>query len=189
MTQVVPSSSSNENNKDGDDSTQKLYRIVPTELLPALRASMPAYEFLQTCTNRYKLRGKPIYEDERNAHALVWVGAPGYGRILPRDLAKISPFDSSVQGGDATWEGIRIYRGKILSLEKHLKRLFRSAKALGFENVHTKDEIIDAIFQTLAANQMRDSAHMRLTLTRYVFHNYFLLLFRTIHTQHFKYLS
>ena len=177
VTQVVPSSSSNKNNENGDDcdftSSPKLYRIVPTELLPALRASMPAYEFLQTCTKRYKIRGTPVYEDERNAHALVWVGAPGYGRILPRDLAKISPFDSSVQGGDATWEGIRIYRGKILSLEKHLKRLFRSAKALGFENVHSKDEIIDAIFQTLAANQMRDSAHMRLTLTRYVFHSYF----------------
>jgi branched-subunit amino acid aminotransferase/4-amino-4-deoxychorismate lyase len=71
-----------------------------------------------------------------------------------------------VQGGDATWEGIRMYRGKILSLEKHLKRLFKSAKALGFENMHTKEEIVEAIFRVLAANGMRDGAHMRLTLTR-----------------------
>lgn len=78
----------------------------------------------------------------------------------------VSPWDSSVQGGDAAWEGIRVYRGKILSLERHLRRLFKSSKALGFENVHTKDEIIDAIFRTLAANGMRDNAHMRLTLTR-----------------------
>eukprot|EP00522_Entomoneis_paludosa_P001100 CAMPEP_0172466876 /NCGR_PEP_ID=MMETSP1065-20121228/57343_1 /TAXON_ID=265537 /ORGANISM="Amphiprora paludosa, Strain CCMP125" /LENGTH=277 /DNA_ID=CAMNT_0013223831 /DNA_START=36 /DNA_END=866 /DNA_ORIENTATION=+ len=81
-------------------------------------------------------------------------------------MAGVNPWDSSVQGGDATWEGIRVYRGKILSLEKHLRRLSKSAKALGFENVHTKEEITEAIFRTLAANGMRDSAHMRLTLTR-----------------------
>jgi hypothetical protein len=77
-----------------------------------------------------------------------------------------SPWDSSVQGGDACWEGLRIYRGKILSLEKHLKRLFRSAKALGFENVHTKDQVTDAIFRTLSANGMRDGGHIRLTFSR-----------------------
>ena len=59
-----------------------------------------------------------------------------------------------------------MYRGKILSLDRHLKRLFKSAKALGFKNVHTKEEVVEAIFQTLAANGMRDNAHMRLTLTR-----------------------
>lgn len=81
-------------------------------------------------------------------------------------MAAVSPWDSSVQGGDAAWEGIRVYRGKILSLDKHLRRLMRSSKALGFKNVHTKAQITDAIFQTLAANGMRDNAHMRLTLTR-----------------------
>ena len=81
-------------------------------------------------------------------------------------MAGLSPWDSSVQGGDGCWEGLRVYRGKILSLEKHLRRLFRSAKALGFENVHTKAQVVDAIFRTLAANGMRDNAHMRLTLTR-----------------------
>jgi branched-subunit amino acid aminotransferase/4-amino-4-deoxychorismate lyase len=59
-----------------------------------------------------------------------------------------------------------VYNGKILSLDKHLRRLQRSAKALGYENVHTTQEITEAIFQTLAANGMRDGAHMRLTLTR-----------------------
>jgi len=78
----------------------------------------------------------------------------------------VSPWDSSVQGGDAAWEGLRVYRGKILSLDKHLRRLFKSAKALGFDNVHTQEEIKEAIFRTLAANGMRDAAHMRLTLTR-----------------------
>ena len=78
----------------------------------------------------------------------------------------ISPFDSAVQGGDATWEGLRVYRGKVLLLERHLQRLIHSTKALGFQNVHSRDEIKEAIFQVLAANGMRDGAHMRLTLTR-----------------------
>lgn len=147
----------------------KRYRTLNPILMPALHASFPAYEFLRRLSPSYQERGPPttqIYEDPRNEHLLVWVGAPNRGRLIPRDLAGVSPWDSSVQGGDACWEGIRVYRGKILSLEKHLGRLFRSAKALGFKNVHTKEEIIEAIFNTLAANGMRDNAHMRLTLTR-----------------------
>jgi branched-chain amino acid aminotransferase group I len=85
---------------------------------------------------------------------------------MPREMAAVSPWDSAVQGGDACWEGLRVYRGKILSLEKHLRRLFKSAKALGFEQVHTPDQVKEAIFRTLAANGMRDGAHMRLTLSR-----------------------
>lgn len=145
------------------------YRTLDPSLMPALKASFPAYEFLKQLTTAYKVRGPPpekIYEDPRNENLLVWIGAPNTGRLIPRDMAGVSPWDSSVQGGDGCWEGLRVYRGKILSLDKHLRRLFRSAKALGFENVHTKEQVIDAIFRTLAANGMRDQAHMRLTLTR-----------------------
>ncbi|KAL7543719.1 hypothetical protein ACHAWF_007840 [Thalassiosira exigua] len=157
---------------------KRRYRTVPPALLPALRMSVPAYDFLRTLTLAHRTRAlsKPpsgrLYEDPRNESVLVYVGAPsgpgrrGAGRIVPRDMAGISPFDSSVQGGDATWEGIRIYDGKIFHLDRHLDRLFRSAKALGFERVHTRSEIIEAIFRVLAANGMRDGAHMRLTLTR-----------------------
>eukprot|EP00536_Pseudo-nitzschia_multiseries_P007079 jgi/Psemu1/65868/estExt_Genemark1.C_1600026 len=121
-------------------------------------------------TTPYEKRGpsaSEIYEDPRNEHLhlLVWIGAPGLGRLLPRSLAGVSPWDSSavmVVGKESEV----LYNGRIMSLDKHLKRLFRSAKALGFENVHTKDEVIEAIFQTLAANGMRNDAHMRLTLTR-----------------------
>lgn len=150
----------------------KKYCTVPPALLSTLRMSIPAFNFLRTLTSAYKQRaivqppsGK-LYEDPRNEHVFVFVGAKGKGRILPRDMAAVSPFDSSVQGGDATWEGMRVYDGKIWHLDAHLDRLFRSAKALGFENVHTRCEIIEAIFQVLAANGMRDGAHMRLTLTR-----------------------
>lgn len=139
------------------------------KLIPGLKISMPAYLFLSQLTTPYEKRGPPqseLYEDSRNEHLLVWIGAPGRGRLLPRSLAGVSPWDSSVQGGDGCWEGIRVYNGRIMSLDKHLKRLFRSSKALGFENVHTKQEVTEAIFQTLAANGMRNDAHMRLTLTR-----------------------
>jgi branched-subunit amino acid aminotransferase/4-amino-4-deoxychorismate lyase len=158
----------------GNGSRQSRYRTVPPDLLPALRLTMPAYTFLQTLTASHKNRalttppsGK-LYEDPRNEHVLVYVGTPGRksGNIIPRELAKISPFDSSVQGGDATWEGIRIYNGRVFHLDHHLNRLFRSAKALGFENVHSRKEIRECIFRVLAANGMRDGAHMRLTLTR-----------------------
>lgn len=150
----------------------KKYRTLDPSLYTALQASMPAYDYLQQYTYGHRHRGPPpsqkIYEDPRNENLLVYIGAKlrGKGRLIPRQLAGVSPWDSSVQGGDGTWEGLRVYNGKILSLDKHLRRLQRSAKALGFQNVHTSQEITEAIFQTLAANGMRDGAHMRLTLTR-----------------------
>jgi branched-chain amino acid aminotransferase group I len=100
--------------------------------------------------------------DPRNADILVHVG----GRLLPREEAKVSVFDSSVQGGDAVWEGLRVYEGRIARLEAHLDRLFASAHALAFRELPTRDAVRNAIFETLEANSMRDGAHIRLTLTR-----------------------
>lgn len=100
--------------------------------------------------------------DSRNADILVFIN----GQLRPRAEACISVFDSSVQGGDAVWEGLRVYNGRIAELDSHLARLQNSAKALAFANVPGNDEVRDAIFTTLEANAMRDSAHIRLTLTR-----------------------
>lgn len=100
--------------------------------------------------------------DPRNAELQVYVN----GTLSPREQARISPFDSAVQGGDAVWEGLRVYRGRIFKLERHLERLESSAKALAFTKIPSRDEITDAIRQTLAANGMTDGAHIRLTLTR-----------------------
>lgn len=86
--------------------------------------------------------------------------------LYPRDSAKVSVFDSSVQGGDAVWEGLRVYNGRIFALEDHLTRLHESAKAMAFRDIPTKSFIREAIFNTLKANGMRDEAHIRLTLTR-----------------------
>src|ERR1043166_5577873 len=88
------------------------------------------------------------------------------GRLVHRDEAGVSPFDSVVQGGDAVWEGLRLYNGRIFKLTEHLDRLRSSGLALAFAQIPTHDEIIEQIRRTLAANQMRDGVHIRLTLTR-----------------------
>src|SRR5215471_20647429 len=99
---------------------------------------------------------------EENRNLLVNIN----GKIVHRDEAGVSPFDSVVQGGDAVWEGLRLYKGKIFKLHEHLDRLFSSAKALAFKDIPTADEIIEQIRRTLAANKMTDGVHIRLTLTR-----------------------
>jgi branched-chain amino acid aminotransferase group I len=104
----------------------------------------------------------PELPDPRNADILIHVG----GELLPRAEAKVSVFDSSVQGGDAVWEGIRVYDGKVFKLEAHLDRLIASAKTMAFAEIPTRESVKEAIFETLKANGMRDGAHMRLTLTR-----------------------
>ena len=88
------------------------------------------------------------------------------GTLYHRDAAGISPFDSAVQGGDAVWEGLRLYQGRIFKLIPHLDRLRHSARAMAFAEIPPHNEIIAQIRKTLAANQMFDGVHIRLTLTR-----------------------
>ncbi|CAN5137028.1 D-amino acid aminotransferase [soil metagenome] len=100
--------------------------------------------------------------DPRNADILVWVD----DGLKPRAEARVSVFDSVVQGGDAVWEGLRVYDGKIAELAAHLDRLTDSARAMAFEHIPSHESIRSALFKTLEANRMRDGAHVRLTLTR-----------------------
>src|SRR6058998_3638247 len=100
--------------------------------------------------------------DERNRDVIVNIN----GKLVHRDKAGISPFDSVVQGGDAVWEGLRLYNGRIFKLHEHLDRLERSAKALPFAEIPAGEKIVEEIKRTLAANKMRDGVHIRLTLTR-----------------------
>jgi branched-chain amino acid aminotransferase len=100
--------------------------------------------------------------DERNRKLIVNIN----GQLVHRDKAGISPFDSAVQGGDAVWEGLRLYDGRIFKLHEHLDRLHRSATALSFPEIPSREKIIEEIKRTLAANKMHDGVHIRLTLTR-----------------------
>lgn len=108
------------------------------------------------------LRSTMQVPDPRNEEILVHVD----GELKPRHEAKVSVFDSSVQGGDAVWEGLRVYKGQVADLERHLDRLFASAHAMAFAGVPSRDEVRRALFETLRANGMTDGAHVRLTLTR-----------------------
>jgi branched-chain amino acid aminotransferase len=100
--------------------------------------------------------------DERNRDLIVNIN----GQLVHRDKAGISPFDSAVQGGDAVWEGLRLYNARIFKFYEHLDRLERSARALSFSEIPPREKIIGEIKRTLAANKMRDGVHIRLTLTR-----------------------
>jgi branched-chain amino acid aminotransferase len=100
--------------------------------------------------------------DPRNQDILIYVN----GEMKSRAEARVSVFDSVVQGGDAVWEGLRVYRGRIAAFSAHLARLQNSARALAFAAVPSLQEVRAAVFETLRANDMRDGAHIRLTLTR-----------------------
>ena len=100
--------------------------------------------------------------DQRNRDLIVNIDS----RLVHRDQAGVSPFDSAVQGGDAVWEGLRLYDGRIFALTEHLDRLRSSALALGFEQIPDHGAITAEIRRTLEANGMRDGVHIRLTLTR-----------------------
>ncbi len=98
----------------------------------------------------------------KNKDLQVWVN----DGLYHRDEAKVSVFDSVVQGGDAVWEGIRVYEEGVFLLDRHLDRLFDSAHALSFVHIPTRDEVKTAIKKTLEANGMDRDTHIRLTLTR-----------------------
>lgn len=100
--------------------------------------------------------------NEKNRDLIVNIN----GQLVHRAQAGVSPFDSAVQGGDAVWEGLRLYDGRIFKLHEHLDRLERSARALSFEEIPSREKIITEVRRTLIANQMRDDVHIRLTLTR-----------------------
>jgi branched-chain amino acid aminotransferase len=100
--------------------------------------------------------------NEQNRNLIVNIN----GQLVHRDKAAVSPFDSAVQGGDAVWEGLRLYNGKIFRLRQHLDRLASSAVALAFKQIPTHDQIRNEIRRTLQANSMQDGVHIRLTLTR-----------------------
>ncbi|KHG02354.1 hypothetical protein F383_25439 [Gossypium arboreum] len=139
----------------------------PFSFYDLLEQSLPFYNLLkrnvrQTSSLLRSPLPVPDLPVPVNAKLLAWVG----DEIVPRESARVSVFDSVVQGGDAVWEGLRIYNRKIFKLEEHLDRIFDSAKALAFINVPTRDEIKEAIFRTLNANGMFNNTHIRLTLTR-----------------------
>jgi branched-chain amino acid aminotransferase len=101
-------------------------------------------------------------DDSRNANLNLYVN----GEIVHRDDAKVSVYDSGFLLGDGVWEGLRLYNGKWTFLNEHMERLFEAAKAIDLDIGKTRTELIVALNETAAANDMTDGVHARLMVTR-----------------------
>lgn len=101
-------------------------------------------------------------QDDRNDDILIYVD----GEIIHRDRAMVSVYDSGFMLGDGIWEGLRLYDGHIPFLDDHLDRLYEAALYVDMEIGKTRSELVQAIRDTLAANDMRTDVHIRLMITR-----------------------
>jgi len=100
--------------------------------------------------------------DPRNASILINVN----GELKPRAEAVVSVFDSGFMLGDGVWEGMRVHRGKLGFLDRHLDRLFEGAKALAMDIGVSRDQLTRRLYETLDANGMIEGVHVRLMVTR-----------------------
>ena len=101
-------------------------------------------------------------EDQRNNDILIYLN----GKIVPKDQAVVSVYDSGFMLGDGVWEGLRLYKGTWAFIDEHIDRLFEAAKAVDINIGMTPDQVKQAILDTQAANQMTTDAHARLMITR-----------------------
>src|SRR6478735_8563907 len=100
--------------------------------------------------------------DTRNDAVLVYVN----GAFVPRNEAVVSVFDSGFALGDGVWEGLRLVKGRLISLEAHLDRLFEGARSIALDIGLTREGVVKAVQDTLDRNGMTDGAHVRLMITR-----------------------
>ncbi|GGD82422.1 aminotransferase class IV [Planktosalinus lacus] len=101
-------------------------------------------------------------EDPRNKDIQIFIN----GTLYPRDQAKISVFDSGYLVGDGVWEAFRVHQGKMIFIDKHLDRLWQSAKVVGINIPFNREELLQNIQTTLDANEMKNHIHVRIMLTR-----------------------
>ncbi|MDA9322411.1 aminotransferase class IV [Gammaproteobacteria bacterium] len=99
---------------------------------------------------------------EKNKNILIYVD----GKLMSRDEAKVSVYDSGFMMGDGVWEGIRLYNNKWLFLDEHIHRLYEGAKAIDLDINLTKGQLKNALFDTQKINKMIDRAHARVMITR-----------------------
>lgn len=100
--------------------------------------------------------------DSRNDGVLIYVN----GEFFPRNEARVSVFDSGFALGDGIWEGLRLVKGTIISLQAHLDRLYEGAASIALDIGLDRKAMEQALWQTLQRNGMQDGAHMRLMVTR-----------------------
>ena len=101
-------------------------------------------------------------KDSRNENILIYIN----GKYFTRSKASISVFDSGFLLGDGVWEGIRLHNNRLVHLKEHINRLFDGAKTISLEIHMTKDEVINAVWETLKKNKMTTDTHIRLIISR-----------------------
>lgn len=100
--------------------------------------------------------------DDRNAGILIHVN----GRLLPREQATVSVFDSGFLLGDGVWEGIRLHNGHLVFVEEHMDRLYEGARAIDLDIGLSREALVGAIEETCRANGMTSGVHIRLVVSR-----------------------
>jgi branched-chain amino acid aminotransferase len=100
--------------------------------------------------------------DDRNDNVQVYVN----GDFVPRAEARISVFDAGYVCGDGVWEGVRLVKGKVVSFDAHIDRLFEGARTIQMDIGLSGDEVKAVIDKTFEVNAMHDGAHARLMVTR-----------------------
>ncbi len=100
--------------------------------------------------------------DPRNENVKIYIN----GEFHSRENAQISVFDSGFLVGDGIWEGLRLHNGKFAFLDKHLNRLFAGASAIHLDIGLNKEELVDALIETVEINEMTDDVHVRIMITR-----------------------
>lgn len=100
--------------------------------------------------------------DKRNEEVLIYIN----GELKPRAEAKISVFDSGYLVGDGIWEALRLHEGVLVFLDQHLNRLWAGAATVGMKLGMSKEELVDKVWLTLNANNMKDNVHVRFMITR-----------------------
>jgi branched-chain amino acid aminotransferase len=110
----------------------------------------------------HSVSAQAYLDDPRNDNVLVYVN----GEFVPRNEARVSVFDSGFVLGDGVWEGLRLVKGKLISREAHMDRLFEGARSIDLDIGLSREAVVKAVNDTLARNSMTDGAHVRLMVTR-----------------------
>jgi branched-chain amino acid aminotransferase len=99
--------------------------------------------------------------EERIMNGLVYVS----GSFRPAADAVVSVFDHGLLYGDGVFEGIRAYNGRVFKLERHIDRLFDSAKAIRLQIPHSHAEVCAIVVESCRRNSVTDG-YIRLVVTR-----------------------
>ncbi|TMV10735.1 D-amino acid aminotransferase [Arenibacterium halophilum] len=101
-------------------------------------------------------------DDARNENILIYLN----GKIVAKDQAVVSVYDSGFMLGDGVWEGLRLYDGTWAFLDDHMDRLFQAMKAIDLNMGLTREGVIGALLETQKANGFTTDAHARMMVTR-----------------------